>query len=163
MGLAGFFDLFEQGQQLVRHLQTANWSIFCSDYSSVTVFLQHAPHDMFRINVKTPGDITQPCLTPRSIMNQSESPLVVRTANSCSFYRFATRWIMWTRNPICSIVSHSFLLLTVKCFRIISETHTGHILVSTLLNNNPHNMLTICPLVPFSSTKPVCYSAISLP
>ena len=41
------------------------------------------------LHLYSPGDTTQPCLTPRSILNHSVSPLLVRTTDSCSLYRFA--------------------------------------------------------------------------
>ena len=41
------------------------------------------------LHLYSPGDTMQPCLTPRSILNHSVSPLLVRTTDSCSLYRFA--------------------------------------------------------------------------
>ena len=141
LGHAGFFVLFEQAQQLF--LTCAQQGcVVCKPQiglsSASDCWCSSSTHSMVcsEYMLYNPGDITQPCLTSRSISNQSVSPLVVRTTDYCSLYRFATSWIMWTGNPICSIVSHSFIWL--KCLRIINETHIQrYILVSTLLNNNP--------------------------
>ena len=129
LGLAGFFHPFEQGYQLSLTCGQQGYLICIGVYAafdsnSAIVFLQPAPHDVFRINVVQP---------------------VSRPDN-----RFLFRVQLRDQLDKMDRESHRLhcvpqlpMTYIVTCL-IINATHM-HILISTFLNNNPIT-LSPCPV-----------------
>ena len=124
---------------------------------------QYTPHDVFRRNVVQPW--WYHAALPHSTLDFE--PISVSVSRSDHRFLFFVQ----IRYQLDNVDRESHLLhrvpqlpmaYTVKCLRIINETHiyngifwSRHFSIIILI-------LTICSLVPFPSTKPACSSAISL-